>query len=176
MEHDALLEALEPGDEVTAYFDALFGLLAARSPARARFDKLLSAAAALGVAPDLAWPMLTLFPAIADPAHHLFLAPRVACAAAARLGCDLRYKATPTWATYDAWRRLAEGLLEKLARHGARDLADVEVFLHTLASPAVRRRPAGESPGARPAKAVRLLSRTKQVQASRVIACAKGRR
>lgn len=140
MEQDALEEALQPGDVVTTFFDALFALLAARPPARPRFDKLLSAAAALGVTPDLAWPMLTLFPSIADPARYVFLAPRIACGAAARLGCDLRYDAAPSWTTYAAWRGLAEGLLEELAGHGARNLADVEAFLHGVANPGARKR------------------------------------
>ena len=140
MEQEALEEALQPGDVVTTFFDTLFALLAAKSPARPRFDKLLSAAAALGVTPDLAWPMLTLFPSIADPVRYVFLAPRTACAAAARLGCDLRCNAAPSWTTYNAWRGLAEGLLGELTGHGARNLADVEAFLHTVGNPAGRKR------------------------------------
>jgi len=146
VEQDALVEALEPGDEVAAYFDALLGLLAPRSPSQPRFEKLLAASGALGVAPDLAWPMLTLFPSIADPTRYLLLAPRSACAAAVRLGCDLRFKPAPGWTTYNAWRGLAEGLLEsQLKAHGARDLVDAEVFLHAVATPPARKRPSSEA-------------------------------
>jgi hypothetical protein len=140
VDQDVLEEALEPGDVVSTFFAALFGLLSAPSPARARFEKLFTAADALGVEPDLVWPLATLFPFIADPSRHALLLPRPACGAAARLGCDLRYKPAPNWVTYDALRRFSEQLLEELRPRGARDLVDVEAFLHALGTPAPRRK------------------------------------
>jgi len=137
---DVLEEALEPGDVVKAFFDALFGLVSVPSSARPRLEKLFSATEALGVEPELVWPMATLFPFLADPSRHMLLLPRPACGAAARLGCDLRYKPTPNWATYNAFRSLSEQLLGELRPHGARDLADVEAFLHALATPPRRKR------------------------------------
>ncbi len=137
---EVLEEALEPEDVVSAFFRALFGLLSVPSPARARFEKLFAAADALGVEPDLVWPMATLFPFVADPSRHMVLLPKLACGAAARLGCDLRYKPAPNWTTYNALRGFSGQLLDKLRSHGARDLVDVEVFLHGLRTPAARRK------------------------------------
>jgi hypothetical protein len=140
VEADVLAEALEPGDEAAAFFDALFKVTSGPSPARPRLERLFTVTEALGVDRDIAWPMATLFPFVADPAQHVVLLPRPACGAAARLGCDLRYKVTPNWATYRAWRTLAEQLLAKLRPHGARDFIHVESFLCALGTPAPRRK------------------------------------
>jgi hypothetical protein len=140
VDEEILKEALEPGDVVEAFFGALFGFVSAPSPARPRLEKLFAATDALGVEPELVWPMATLFPFVADPSRHMLLLPRSACGAAARLGCDLRYKPAPNWVTYNALRVLSEQLLEELRPHGARDLVDVESFLHALATPPRRKR------------------------------------
>jgi hypothetical protein len=137
---EALAEALEPGDVSAAFFDALFGLLSVPSPARPRWDRLFAASDALGVEPALAWPMATLFPFLADPTRHVLLLPKAACSAAARLGCDLRYKPAPNWGSYSALRRFSEQLLEKLRAQGAADFVDVEAFLHAVATPVPRRK------------------------------------
>ena len=130
MEPETLAEAFQPGPEIRDFLHALVGYLAVPLPARARFDKLCAAVRALGTPPDAAWPLVTFFPFVASPARHVLLLPRSACAAAARLGCDLRFEATPNWATYVRLRDLSSRLLEKLAPSGARDHVDVESFLH----------------------------------------------
>jgi hypothetical protein len=135
--------AFEPGsfarafrDEETtaAFFEALLGVLSVPSPARARFDKLFAATAALGLPPALAWPIATLFPFLAQPARQVFLVPRSSCGGAERLGCDLRYDSAPNWATYQALRAFSSKLLEELKPSGARDFVDVEAFLHATAT------------------------------------------
>jgi hypothetical protein len=139
-----LKDALRDADAALVFFEALFGVLGAPLPGRARFEKLFAAAADLPAEPSLAWPLATLFPFVADPARHVFLWPKAACAAAERLGCDLRYDPSPTWATYAALRGLSTQLLEELRAHGARDFVDVEAFLHATAArrsaPAARRK------------------------------------
>ena len=130
MDSETLAEALQPGVEVQDLFQALLGYLSVPSPARARFDKLCAAVHALGAPPEAAWPLVTFFPFVASPARHVLLLPRPASAAAARLGCDLRFQAAPSWATYVRLRDLSSRLLEKLAPSGAVDHVDVEIFLH----------------------------------------------
>jgi hypothetical protein len=132
-EAGTLARAFEDPDAALPFFEALFELLAA-APGRARFEGLSVAADALEIEPALAWPMVTLFPFIADPGRHVFLSPRTACAAAKRLGCDLRYDPTPSWATYAALRAFATRLLARFEPAGARDFIDVEAFLHAMAS------------------------------------------
>lgn len=129
-EAGVLEEALAPGDEVRDFLDALLGYLAVPTPSAARFDRLCAASQALGVPADAAWPMATFFPFVAMPTRHLVLLPRSVCTAASRLGCDIRYQPVPNRPTHSRLHGLATRLLEKLAPSGARDLVDVECFLH----------------------------------------------
>jgi hypothetical protein len=132
-EDGTLKQALQDPDAALPFFEALFETLAA-PVARARVEKLFAAAEALDVEPALAWPIATVLPFVADPARHVFLWPRITCAAAERLGCDLRYDATPNWATYATLRTFSTQLLAELRPHGARDFIDVEAFLHATAA------------------------------------------
>jgi hypothetical protein len=141
IEQEVLAEALEPGDVATDFFEALFGYLSVPSPARARFEKLCAASNALGVPPDVAWPMATLFPFLAVPTRQIVLVPRSTTGAASRLGCDLQFQAAPNWATYVRLREFSARLLEKLQASGAVDFVDIESFLHATAA----RRPAAAS-------------------------------
>jgi len=134
VEEGALRQALADPGAAGAFFEALFGLLSVPVPARARFDKLFAAAGGLATAPASAWTVATLFPFLADPGRQMLLRPKAAKGAAERLGCDLRYGAAPNWATYAALRSFSLRLLERLAPLGARDLFDVETFLHFVST------------------------------------------
>lgn len=149
LEKDVLEEAFAAGDEVRHYLDALLGYLSVPSPSRARFERLCAAANALGAPPEAAWPLVTFFPFVAVPSRQMVLLPRSTAAGATRLGCDLQYQAHPNWATYGRLRDLGARLLEGLAPHGARDLVDVECFLHATGArrpPTRRARAATPSP------------------------------
>lgn len=148
---DVLAEALEPGDVVKAFFEALFALLATPAPTRARFERLFAASESLGVSADEGWAMATLFPFLADPARFVPVMARLTSAAGARLGCDLKWKPRPNWNTYAALRALSGQLLEKLRPSGARDFMDVEAFLHCIGT----RRPAASTSKADPRPKVR---------------------
>jgi hypothetical protein len=127
-------EALAEPAQATLFFERLFELVAVPSPSRARFDRLFAAATTLASEPDAAWILATLFPFLAQPERQAFLHPRTARDAARRLGCDLRWDDAPNWATYSAFRTFALKLQEKLGPMGARDLVDVDTFLHEIAT------------------------------------------
>jgi hypothetical protein len=131
---DAVKEAFADEMPTRQFFAALVELLSVPSPGRARFEKLFAAASDLPVDPAQQWLVATLFPFIASPERHVLLRPKATCEAAERLGCDLRYDASPNWATYAALRGLSTQLLEKLKANGAKDFVDVEAFLHVTAS------------------------------------------
>jgi len=154
IEAGTLARAFEDPDAALPFFAALFELLAS-APGRARFERLSVAANALEVEPALAWPIVTLFPFVADPGRHAFLSPRTACAAAKRLGGDLRFDAAPRWPTYAALRAFAARLLLRLGPAGARDYVDVEAFLHAMATP----RSGGSRTGAASKRAARPAAR-----------------
>jgi hypothetical protein len=134
MDLESLADSLQPGAETREFLVALTGYLSVPSPARARFDRLGAAVHALGLPAEAAWAAVTFFPFVAVPARHVLLLPRSACAGASCLGWDLRYTATPNWATYTRLRDLSCRLLERLAPSGAQDHADVETFLHATGS------------------------------------------
>lgn len=140
VEKNTFRDALDGADATPDYLEALFSVLSVPSPGRARFEKLFTAAAAVSPDPALAWPLATLLPFVAVPARHVVLWPKTTRVAAERLGCDIRFDPAPTWAAYAALRSLSAQLLGKLAGIGARDHADVEAFLHVVAS--TRRGPA----------------------------------
>lgn len=131
---EVFVEALADPAAATLFFERLFELVAVPSPSRARFDRLFAAATTLASDPDAAWILATLFPFLAQPERQAFLHPRTARDAARRLGCDLRWEDAPNWATYSAFRTFSLKLVEKLAPMGARDLVDVETFLHEIAT------------------------------------------
>ncbi len=134
LEEGALKGALEQADAARLFFDALFGLLAAPVPGRARFEKLFAAVVGLGGAATSSWPIATVFPFVAQPERHVVLWPKSTRSAAERLGCDLRYEPMPNWATYSTLRAFSAQLLDRLKAIGARDFIDVEAFLHVTAT------------------------------------------
>jgi len=134
LEPAAVADALKDVASLLPWAESLFALLSVPSPARPRFDALFAATAAFGREPAIAWPLATLFPFLASPARHIVLWPRATTVAAERLGFDLRYSAAPAYPTYAALRALAARLFERLAPHGAHDLADVEALLFATAS------------------------------------------
>ena len=134
LEEDGFADAFEDASASRLFFDALFGLLSVPVPSRARFDKLFSAAAGLGVSPSSAWALATALPFVAQPQRHVVLWPKSTRAAAERLGCDLRYDPSPSWTTYSALRAFAAQILERLKGIGAQDFVDVDAFLHVVAT------------------------------------------
>ncbi|ACL64388.1 conserved hypothetical protein [Anaeromyxobacter dehalogenans 2CP-1] len=130
---DEVEAALADAETALPFFEAVLAVLSVPSPARARFERLFAAAGALGDS-AVAWPLATALPFVASPAKQVFLSPRIASAAADRLGFDLRLDAAPGWSAYAALRTFSDGLLERLRPLGARDLVDVEAFLHAIAT------------------------------------------
>lgn len=131
---DAVARALAAEAPARAFFMALLDLLSVPSPARARFEKLFAAARDLPVAPAEQWLVATLFIFLASPGRHVLVRPKVTFEAASRLGAEVDAAAAPTWPAYEAVRALHVQLLEELACHGAKDLVDVESFLHVTAT------------------------------------------
>jgi hypothetical protein len=129
---EALSNALADVEAAAPYFEALFEVLAAPAPGRARYEKLFAAALALPGPDGSKWAFATLFAFVAQPERNVFLRPKAACDAAARLGCDLKYDETPNWATFSALRAFSTQLLATLKANGARDFIDVECFLHAI--------------------------------------------
>ncbi len=132
------------------FFAALFDLVAAEGPDRAKFEALATATAALApaAAPESRWPAITLLPFVARPDVHMLLRPHFACDVSERLGLELAYDAEPNWHTYVSLLKGCEQLLEKLRPLGARDHVDVEAFMHAATAKQARPKPQPRAPRA----------------------------
>src|SRR5436190_1590461 len=75
------------------------------------------------------WPVVTLFPFVAQPARHLIVKPRVMKRAAEQLGFDLAYRPQPNATTYATVMRAASLVRDALAPWRPRDLIDVQGFI-----------------------------------------------
>lgn len=141
-ESDAPADAFSNHDLAHPFWTALVDMLSVPSPARARIEKVFSAARGLEVEPSRQWLLATLFPFLASPGRQVVVLPGVAFTAAARLGCEVGDDSTPNVGSYLAVRALGARLLEALQPHGATDFVDVECFLHVTATAKRRARSA----------------------------------
>ena len=77
----------------------------------------------------LTWPVLTVFPFIAEPGRHIFLKPNVTRTAAKHYGFDFTYRSRPEWATYKSLLDFAETVREDLRDMKPRDMIDLQSFI-----------------------------------------------
>jgi hypothetical protein len=88
----------------------------------------------------LTWPIVTVFPFLAQPDRHIFLKPNVTRVAAAQYGFDLPYQSRPNWRTYASLLDLAERVRADLRDLHPRDMIDVQSFLWVQGSDEYRGR------------------------------------
>jgi hypothetical protein len=132
----ALRDALEDENAAAAFFDALLGVVETGKPERALFENLIDAVARLphreGGNRVATWPILTEFPFIARPDHHMLLKPGIMQDCAARLNFDLHYRTELNWDTYERLLEMSSILMSRLAQLGARDLIDIQSFIFLI--------------------------------------------
>ena len=77
----------------------------------------------------LTWPVLTVFPFIAQPDQHFFLKPNVTRRGAREYGFELAYQSRPTWVTYASVLKFAATVRRDLRDLRPRDMIDVQSFV-----------------------------------------------
>jgi len=77
----------------------------------------------------LTWPVLTVFPFIAQPTRHLYLKPLVTRRAAERYGFAFDYRSSPTFATYRSLLEFGRQVRSDLRDLHPRDQIDVQSFI-----------------------------------------------
>jgi hypothetical protein len=127
----ALREALVDRRGGPLLAEGLYHLLHDRGPMSGRIERF---ADVLDQAPQrqtglTKWPVVTLFPFVADPRQHFILKPRLVKRVAERYGVDLRYRSRPNGETYEALLELVAWVRSALAPWRPRDLIDVQGFL-----------------------------------------------
>jgi hypothetical protein len=77
----------------------------------------------------LTWPLLTVFPFLANPDEHIFLKPNVTRAAAREYGFDFDYRSRPNPDTYASMLAFAERIRRDQADLRPRDMIDLQGFI-----------------------------------------------
>ena len=135
-ESSAFREGIRADEKAaTRYLTALIEFIRS-GPKRPTFEVMVEALHGLpieeGRARAATWPVLTLFPYMADPTRFMFLKPGATKECAERLRFDLKYESTLNWETYERLMVMSQGLLERLRPLGARDFIDVQSFVWVI--------------------------------------------
>jgi hypothetical protein len=127
----ALREALLDPEGAMRFGPALHELLHGRGPFGERLERFTDELDQLPQRQSrlAKWPVVTLYPFVADPRHHLLLKPNLMKRAAERFGVDLEYASRPNARTYAALDGFARALEAALAGWGPRDRIDLQGFL-----------------------------------------------
>lgn len=98
----ALRDAVKSADGARLFAEGLHALLFGRGSDEHRFNAWCETVARLPRRQTrvLTWPVVTVFPFIAQPERHIFLKPNVTRAAARAYGFDFSYTSRPAWPTY----------------------------------------------------------------------------
>ncbi len=77
----------------------------------------------------LTWPLVTVFPFLAQPDTHILLKPNVMRIAAREYGFDFAYKSRPNWDTYVSLLNFAAIVRRDTRKLNPRDMIDLQSFL-----------------------------------------------
>lgn len=127
----AVRDALRSAAATRAFASGLYDLLHGRGALPQRFERWMRVVGRLPRRRTrvLTWPVLTVFPFLAQPELHVFLKPMVTRAAAAAYGVELRYHSRPDWETYASLLAFAARLRRDLRDLRPRDLIDIQSFI-----------------------------------------------
>ena len=133
----ALRDAVRGEAGARDFSEGLIAMLEAKDR-RASFDAFREAVQRLPQPKSrvFTWPVVTVFPFIAQPSRHVFLKPNVTRAAALAYGFDFRYASRPSWDTYESLLELAATIRRDLKAIGdpPRDMIDVQSFIWVMGS------------------------------------------
>ncbi len=77
----------------------------------------------------LTWPLVTVFPFLAQPERHIFLKPNVTRVAAGEYGVELDYRSKPNLETYASLLDFAETIRRDQADLRPKDMIDLQSFI-----------------------------------------------
>jgi hypothetical protein len=138
----ALRDAVRGADGAHAMARGLDDLLHGGGRLHQRFERWCDTVASLPRRQTrvLTWPIVTVFPFLAQPDRHIFLKPNVTRVAAAQYGFELPYQPKPNWRTYATLLELADRVHTDLHDLQPRDMIDVQSFLWVQGSDEYRGR------------------------------------
>jgi hypothetical protein len=132
----ALRDALRTAEGAKAFAVGLYEFLYGRGTLEKRFEKWRNVIEGLPRIQTrvLTWPVVTVFPFIAEPEAHIFVKPNVLRAASERYVFPVEYKSRPNWDTYRQVLAFARRLQDDLADLSPRDMIDIQSFMWTIGS------------------------------------------
>jgi hypothetical protein len=127
----ALRDAVKGDAGARMFAEGVYALLHGRGSLQQRFTAWVDVVSNLPRRQTrvLTWPVVTVFPFIAQPETHFFLKPNVTRTAAREYGYDFEYRSRPQWETYRALLDFAETVSSDLASMRPKDMIDIQSFL-----------------------------------------------
>jgi len=127
----ALRDAVKPPDGARLFAEGLYDYLYGPGDPVTKFAAWRDVVARLPRRQTrvLTWPVLTVFPFIAEPERHIFLKPNVTRTAAKHYGFDFQYRSRPEWATYKSLLDFAETVRADTKDLNPRDMIDLQSFI-----------------------------------------------
>jgi hypothetical protein len=127
----ALRDAVKSPAGARAFATGLDDMLHGSDSLEARFERWRDVVAELPRRQTrvLTWPVLTVFPFIAQPETHFFLKPNVTRTAARAYGFDLQYSSRPTWSSYASVLAFARVVRRDVRDLRPRDMIDLQSFI-----------------------------------------------
>jgi hypothetical protein len=127
----ALRDAVKTPVGARGFAQGLYDFLHDAKPMPRKFEKWREVVGSLPRVQTrvLTWPVLTVFPFIAQPDRHMFLKPNVTRAAAREYGFDFRYRSKVEWPVYDSLLDFANTVRKDLRDMRPRDMIDIQSFI-----------------------------------------------
>ncbi len=127
----ALRDAVQSAEGARIFAEGLYAFLYNAGKPENKFERLCAAVAHLPKKQSrvLTYPVVTVFPFIAQPKMHIFLKPNVTRRAAERYGFDFQYKSNPSWQTYGNLIEFAAIIRNDLKDLKPRDMIDIQSFI-----------------------------------------------
>lgn len=127
----ALRDAVRTPVGARAFAAGLYDLLHGRGAEPQRFARWCAVVAGLPRRQTrvLTWPLVTVFPFIAQPDRYIFMKPTVMRRAARRCGLELTYSPRPSWEIYEQVLAAAARVRRDLRDLRPRDMIDIQSFL-----------------------------------------------
>ncbi len=127
----ALRDAVKSTAGARTFAQGLYDYLHDAGSEEENFDRWCATIAALPRRQTrvLTWPLITVFPFLAQPADHIFLKPNVTKIAARAYGFEFPYQSKPTWSTYASLLKFAALVRRDLGDLKPRDMIDLQSFI-----------------------------------------------
>ena len=132
----ALRDGVKSREGARTFSEGLFQLLHEQGPLKERFVQWIVSVGELPRKKSrvLSWPVLTLFPFIAQPTKHIIMKPTAMINAASELGYDLDYSSKPNFQTYERLLHFSELIKVDIGDLRPKDHMDTQAFLWVIGS------------------------------------------